>query len=90
MSPEEYQTYVFQSTSPARGTTHASTESSHKSLFQSTSPARGTTARELDKINSERNFNPRPPRGGRPFITANQEAQTAISIHVPREGDDYR
>ena len=34
--------------------------------FQSTSPARGTTPQRLHQPYTCQNFNPRPPRGGRP------------------------
>ena len=36
------------------------------------------------------NFNPRPPRGGRPGKTAVAIRTTVISIHAPREGGDLR
>ena len=34
------------------------------------------------------NFNPRPPRGGRPCIVGGQVLVAGISIHAPREGGD--
>ena len=34
------------------------------------------------------NFNPRPPRGGRPKFLTHLKREIIISIHVPREGDD--
>ena len=34
------------------------------------------------------NFNPRPPRGGRPLIDGQQRQRLPISIHAPREGGD--
>ena len=34
-------------------------------------------------------FNPRPPRGGRPVYLADYYVVIKISIHVPRVGDDY-
>ena len=79
--------------------------------FQSTSPARGTTALLGGGKRAGENFNPRPPRGGRQKLRRWQERQNEfqstspargttilsqsvpnsreISIHVPREGDDY-
>ena len=35
------------------------------------------------------NFNPRPPRGGRPLIDGQQRQRLPISIHAPREGGDF-
>ena len=58
---------IFQSTSPARGTTTRSFTEHGYIIFQSTSPARGTTDCRL--------------------LAA---AIAAISIHVPREGDDAK
>ncbi len=58
--------------------------------FLSTSPARGTTALFWNLIFSERNFYPRPPRGGRRRIRRFLFPVFHISIHVPREGDDLR
>ena len=37
-----------------------------------------------------RNFNPRPPRGGRPEQIAVIAKAAKISIHAPREGGDNR
>ena len=34
------------------------------------------------------NFNPRPPRGGRPSTNAARSVYLYISIHAPREGGD--
>ena len=33
-------------------------------------------------------FNPRPPRGGRPYVLYDPRLATRISIHAPREGGD--
>ena len=37
-----------------------------------------------------KNFNPRPPRGGRQEITFGFQKISEISIHAPREGGDLR
>ena len=58
-------------------------------LFQSTSPARGTTATARTPLWWMGNFNPRPPRGGRQAYSHLNFIDNFISIHVPREGDDY-
>ena len=36
------------------------------------------------------NFNPRPPRGGRPCNPGNRAVDVGISIHAPREGGDSK
>ena len=79
---------IFQSTSPARGTTFSMDSSTERFIFQSTSPARGTTIDILIRDYIPCNFNPRPPRGGRPCIRRRTLRMSPISIHVPREGDD--
>ena len=57
--------------------------------FQSTPPARGATQRSTADSNAHMNFNPRPPRGGRPTSgVAYAAALPDISIHAPREGGD--
>ena len=38
-------------------------------IFQSTPPARGATKIRFHTIQKDFDFNPRPPRGGRPCIT---------------------
>ena len=60
---------IFQSTSPARGTTPSGANILAVGGFQSTSPARGTTTRQKDAPGRWCYFNPRPPRGGRPVST---------------------
>ena len=60
-------------------------------LFQSTPPARGATALVgADQIGVLGDFNPRPPRGGRPDDLVNGEKLLTISIHAPREGGDSK
>ena len=56
--------------------------------FQSTCPARGTTI-HVDMLEScDKYFNPRAPRGARPFGSGQHKKHPGISIHVPREGHD--
>ena len=62
--------------------------SSFKPGFQSTSPVRGTTQTKTSSWQCTRNFNPRPPCGGRHFPGHSSSAYGNISIHVPRAGDD--
>ncbi len=80
--------YVFQSTSPAWGTTKNIQESRLKMIFQSTSPVRGTTIKSIYNALCSLYFNPRPPCGGRPADFSRRAAEQKISIHVPRAGDD--
>ena len=56
--------------------------------FQSTPPARGATAKAVMARRPGRNFNPRPPRGGRPCVLHAELGKGPISIHAPREGGD--
>ena len=57
-------------------------------LFQSTPPARGATRRLDTKLRLHRDFNPRPPRGGRPGVDGATVKVDKISIHAPHEGGD--
>ncbi len=57
--------------------------------FQSTPPARGATLAFLVSPISQRGFNPRPPRGGRPFFRTAETAGRKVSIHAPRAGGDF-
>ena len=59
-------------------------------LFQSTPPARGTTPTRPAAPSMPRNFNPRPPRGGRRGGPGPEFGACPISIHAPREGDDSK
>ena len=101
---------VFQSTSPARGTTFFADCNSPTSIISIHVPREGDDGADLIPNSSgnisihvpregddpapaagrprRRDFNPRPPRGGRPHPHTVQQLGIAISIHVPREGDD--
>ena len=57
-------------------------------IFQSTSSARRTTAVRREGQDHGDNFNPRPPRGGRPDNFMKVSWGYVISIHVLREEDD--
>ena len=56
--------------------------------FQSTPPARGATIMFNKLASLTRNFNPRPPRGGRRLYCGGHPVRPVISIHAPREGGD--
>ena len=80
---------IFQSTPPARGATTVVGERALPPAFQSTPPARGATVSGIKAMASAiKDFNPRPPRGGRPRIQRRPSADQPISIHAPREGGD--
>ena len=51
-------------------------------------PREGGDYGALDALVRQRNFNPRPPRGGRLPTDTNSHKQLQISIHAPREGGD--
>ena len=59
-------------------------------LFQSTSPVWRTTSRPRAAGRKHRNFNPRPPCGGRPCRGSADRQRGSISIHVPRVEDDSK
>ena len=61
-----------------------------RKIFQSTLPARGATLEYLIKRDTQKNFNPRSPRGERPFDFVLTLIGRTISIHAPREGSDTR
>ena len=89
-SPETVRTHKFQSTSPARGTTVAILGPRFLVAISIHVPREGDDKLCVLMRWKPRNFNPRPPRGGRPAkLRAWQERQN-ISIHVPREGDDSK
>ena len=69
---------------------HFGQPDNYAQLFQSTSSARRTTHGGCCHRHPRRNFNPRPPRGGR--LDAGHDYRTGlyISIHVLREEDDPR
>ena len=56
--------------------------------FQSTPPARGATWQFCSVPQFRKNFNPRPPRGGRQCYNMCHGRYPMISIHAPREGGD--
>ena len=74
---------------PARGATASgSTQGATSTTFQSTPPARGATALYRQAQRQHFDFNPRPPRGGRPYSPVREPRPLVISIHAPRVGGD--
>ena len=57
-------------------------------IFQSTPSARRATPGVLAPPFAYANFNPRPPRGGRPWSTLKRGGMEKISIHALREEGD--
>ena len=79
----------FQSTPPARGRLHFSASFRRYCRFQSTPPARGATAPPISRMPIvSRNFNPRPPRGGRPCGPIFTSWRSSYFNPRPREGGD--
>ena len=78
----------FQSTSPGWRTTYIISLLLSFVKFQSTSPGWRTTSRGCKPRCRRRDFNPRPPGGGRPIKTQRRSVKKRISIHVPRVEDD--
>ena len=78
---------LFQSTFPARGTTHVAIVFVGLLPFQSTFPARGTTV-EIRAFNYNRVISIHVPREGNDMDYQPHNSDHIISIHVPREGND--
>ena len=57
-------------------------------LFLSTPSARRTTTSSKNKRTNDKNFYPRPPRGGRPSCLPGSDPAKRISIHALREEGD--
>ena len=57
--------------------------------FQSTPPVRGATENGPELVNLPRDFNPRPPCGGRRIARTAMSISVVISIHAPRAGGDW-
>ncbi len=81
----------FQSTLPAWGATKFETFVNDAIEFQSTLPAWGaTSSAATSSRQGSSNFNPRSPRGERPFQNRHGVRHDGISIHAPRVGSDER
>src|SRR5947209_6152753 len=59
-------------------------------MFQSTRPARGATVAVPDKDMRHRCFNPRAPRGARPYILAMRKFEEFQSTRPARGATDVR
>ena len=77
----------FQSTPPARGATKEFTFYWIYSVISIHAPREGGDCSLPSGPTVARNFNPRPPRGGRRAVGAVPQSKE-ISIHAPREGGD--
>ena len=79
---------LFQSTPPARGATPARRILRAIHRISIHAPREGGDAIIQTIARNSKNFNPRPPRGGRLLGDALDVAYSGISIHAPREGGD--
>ena len=78
----------FQSTPPARGATAALNMIYSDYVISIHAPREGCDGlRQMPKLRPN-NFNPRTPRGVRPWSTLHTSQSGVISIHAPREGCD--
>ncbi len=78
----------FQSTHPARGATAALNMIYSDYVISIHAPREGCDGlRQMPKLRPN-NFNPRTPRGVRPWSTLHTSQSGVISIHAPREGCD--
>ena len=80
--------FVFQSTPPARGATYVCILPRQGGAISIHAPREGGDAAVFTVAVALTNFNPRPPRGGRPHLPDGVSVPVAISIHAPREGGD--
>ena len=79
---------IFQSTPPARGATTIPPKIRPTKRISIHAPREGGDCVLYNKGILNQDFNPRPPRGGRPGRNRNIYIDLAISIHAPREGGD--
>ena len=79
---------VFQSTPPARGATKKHHQQKGKHDISIHAPREGGDRPRQNGKSCLANFNPRPPRGGRPWGRTKEPEESEISIHAPREGGD--
>ena len=79
---------TFQSTPPARGATRLMMFHEIDGKISIHAPREGgdSMGKAIKIVNTD--FNPRPPRGGRPGWITGTAAGLGISIHAPREGGD--
>ena len=80
---------AFQSTPPARGTTEKVRRTSPSPADFNPRPPRGGRRLPPPPAGAGNHFNPRPPRGGRLNLYSAVPFFFSISIHAPREGDDF-
>ena len=76
----------FQSTPPARGATMIYTKYKLKNCISIHAPREGGDYRHDFSGDCRENFNPRPPRGGRPCVTLQDMASANFNPRPPRGG----
>ena len=75
---------------PREGGDYARSSTIKNGLISIHAPREGGDYDAVCKYPCGRDFNPRPPRGGRPGIPAMIVRTPSISIHAPREGGDSK
>ena len=80
---------TFQSTPPARGATNDSPDVSGRYEISIHAPCEGGDSQISTMCWHSADFNPRPPRGGRPGRLRAASPGRVISIHAPREGATF-
>ena len=83
-------TSTFLSTPSARRATYVDVAEAFDTVFLSTPSARRATHLGIIEVGFQRNFYPRPPRGGRPCALWRSPLFQQISIHALREEGDRR
>ena len=84
----EHRHNAFQPTLPARGATKALPCIDAEVVISTHAPREGSDPRGRRSPSSRRYFNPRSPRGERPYCLLFTCPTPTISTHAPREGSD--
>ena len=77
---------TFQSTLPSRGATKTHHKHTHNTQFQSTLPSRGATRSVFEACRKVIDFNPRSPRGERPFLALSASMSSSFQSTLPSRG----
>ena len=85
---QEVAQYIFQSTPSARRATRGNVQTVQPHIISIHAPREEGDHRSRTRLRRFRNFNPRPPRGGRRISGRWQVSCQHISIHAPREEGD--
>ncbi len=88
-SPQTYQSVVFQSTTPVRGSTARLLIFCGTVIISIHDPRAGIDLSATHVTAPPLHFNPRPPCGDRPAMEQSIRDAKGISIHDPRAGIDF-